>query len=37
MVPFADEILREIQRMATSKLSLDSDPRMAWLERALAK
>jgi 2-oxoglutarate ferredoxin oxidoreductase subunit alpha len=37
MVPFADEILREIQRMATSKLSLDNDPRMAWLERALAK
>lgn len=36
VVPFADEILNEIQRITTSKLSLDVDPRMAWLERALA-
>jgi len=36
VVPFADEILHEIQRMTTSQLSLDLDPRSAWLERALA-
>src|SRR5512141_1829400 len=32
VVPFPGEILKEIQRMATTKLSLDTDPRMAWLE-----
>jgi 2-oxoglutarate ferredoxin oxidoreductase subunit alpha len=37
VVPFPDEILHEIQRVASSKLSLDVDPRMAWLERATAK
>jgi 2-oxoglutarate ferredoxin oxidoreductase subunit alpha len=37
MVPFPGEILKEIQRMATTKLSLTADPRQAWLERMLAK
>ncbi len=37
VVPFPDEILHEIQRVATSKLSLDADPRMSWLDRATAK
>lgn len=37
VVPFPDEILQEIQRMATTKLSLTADPRQAWLERMLAK
>jgi 2-oxoglutarate ferredoxin oxidoreductase subunit alpha len=36
VVPFADDILHEIQRISTAKLSLDADPRMAWLDRALA-
>lgn len=36
MIPYSGEILREIQRMAASNLSVDTDPRMAWLERALA-
>jgi len=36
VVPFADDILHEIQRISTAKLSLDVDPRVAWLERALA-
>jgi len=33
MVPFPDEILREIQRIASSKLSVETNPRDAWLER----
>jgi 2-oxoglutarate ferredoxin oxidoreductase subunit alpha len=33
VVPFPDEILGEIQRVATSKLSIVSDPRHAWYER----
>jgi 2-oxoglutarate ferredoxin oxidoreductase subunit alpha len=33
VVPFTEEILHEIERMASSKLSLDIDPRDAWLER----
>jgi len=36
IVPFADEILAEIQRMSTSKLNIVGDPRKAWLERMLA-
>jgi 2-oxoglutarate ferredoxin oxidoreductase subunit alpha len=36
MVPFSDEILKEIKRMTTSKLSIVTDPRAAWLKRALA-
>jgi len=36
VVPFADDILAEIQRLATSKLSIVGDPRQAWLERMLA-
>ncbi len=33
VVPFPDEILREIHRMTKSKLSADVNPRDAWLER----
>jgi len=33
VVPFPDEILREIQRVATTKLDIVSDPRHAWYER----
>ncbi len=36
VVPFADEILAEIKRMTTSKLSVDADPRADWLERMTA-
>jgi 2-oxoglutarate ferredoxin oxidoreductase subunit alpha len=36
MVPFPDEILREIKRMTTTKLSIATDPRVAWLQRTLA-
>lgn len=36
VVPFADEILAEIQRMTSSPLSVAGDPRKAWLERMLA-
>lgn len=35
VVPFADDILAEIQRMASSPLQVVSDPRKAWLERML--
>ena len=33
MVPFPDEILSEILRIATTELSIVSDPRHAWYER----
>ena len=33
VVPFPDEILNEIKRVTTSKLSMDINPRDAWLER----
>jgi len=33
VVPFPDEILSEINRIASGKLNLDADPRDAWLER----
>jgi len=33
VVPFTEEILHEIERMASSKLSVDENPREAWLER----
>jgi 2-oxoglutarate/2-oxoacid ferredoxin oxidoreductase subunit alpha len=33
VVPFPDEVLNEIRRMAKSKLSMDVNPRDAWLER----
>ncbi len=36
VVPFPDEILKEIQRISTTKLSVDGDPRVAWLERMTA-
>jgi len=36
VVPFADDVLHEIERITTAKLSVDTDPRMAWLDRALA-
>jgi 2-oxoglutarate ferredoxin oxidoreductase subunit alpha len=37
MVPFPNEIYEEINRMATSKLSLAADPRAAWYERMTAE
>ena len=33
VVPFTEEILHEIERIASSKLSVETDPRDAWLER----
>ena len=33
VVPFTEEILREIERVASSRLSVETDPRAAWLER----
>jgi 2-oxoglutarate ferredoxin oxidoreductase subunit alpha len=33
MVPFPDEILAEIQRMARQTLAVDGDPRRRWMER----
>ena len=33
MVPFSDEILTEIQRMARGSLRIDGDPRLRWLQR----
>jgi 2-oxoglutarate ferredoxin oxidoreductase subunit alpha len=35
-VPFPNDILNEIKRMTTSKLSIVTDPRVAWLQRTLA-
>ena len=37
VVPFPEEIFREIKRITTTKLSLAVDPRQAWLERMLAR
>jgi len=36
VVPFPDEILKEIERITTSKLSVDVNPRDAWFERMVA-
>jgi hypothetical protein len=36
VVPFPDEISSEIDRITTSKLSMDVHPRDAWLERMFA-
>jgi 2-oxoglutarate ferredoxin oxidoreductase subunit alpha len=36
IVPFPDEILKEIQRISSTKLSVGADPRVAWLERMTA-
>lgn len=33
MVPFSDEILHEIKRVAHDPLSLNADPRQSWLKR----
>ena len=33
VVPFTEEILHEIERVASSKLSVETNPRDAWLER----
>ena len=35
VVPFPDEILAEIQRVATSPLKIETDPRHAWYERMM--
>ncbi len=37
VVPFPDEILREIKRMTTTKLSVAMDPRIAWYDRMVAE
>jgi 2-oxoglutarate/2-oxoacid ferredoxin oxidoreductase subunit alpha len=37
VVPFPDEILSEIQRIAAGNLSRAADPRMAWLDRMTAR
>ena len=36
MVPFPEEILGEIQRIAHEPLSIDADPRQAWMQRLKA-
>jgi 2-oxoglutarate/2-oxoacid ferredoxin oxidoreductase subunit alpha len=36
VVPFADEILGEIRRMASGPISLNGDPRVSWLKRLKA-
>ncbi len=36
VVPFPDEILNEIHRMAKSKMAVNANPRDAWLERMAA-
>jgi 2-oxoglutarate ferredoxin oxidoreductase subunit alpha len=33
VVPLPEEILHEIERISSTKLSLDVNPRDAWLER----
>ena len=33
VVPFTEELLREIERVASSKLSVESNPREEWFER----
>jgi 2-oxoglutarate ferredoxin oxidoreductase subunit alpha len=33
VVPFTEEILHEIERISSSKLSVETNPREAWLER----
>jgi len=33
MVPFPEEILSEIERVTSSKLNIDSNPREEWYER----
>ena len=37
MVPFPDEILSEIQRMAAGPLSIEANPREEWFERMMAR
>jgi 2-oxoglutarate ferredoxin oxidoreductase subunit alpha len=38
VVPFPEEILKEIKRMASSRtLSVDTDPRVAWMDRVMAR
>jgi 2-oxoglutarate ferredoxin oxidoreductase subunit alpha len=36
VVPFPDEILSEIQRIASGKLNVEANPRQAWFERMTA-
>ncbi|MCL4531239.1 MAG: 3-methyl-2-oxobutanoate dehydrogenase subunit beta, partial [Chloroflexi bacterium] len=36
VVPFPDEVLSEIKRMTSSKLSLEVNPRDEWFERTMA-
>ena len=37
VVPFPEEIFRELDRMTTTKLKIAADPRVDWLERMLPK
>jgi len=37
VVPFPNEILREITRIATTKLNVVTDPRVAWYDRMVAE
>jgi 2-oxoglutarate ferredoxin oxidoreductase subunit alpha len=36
VVPFPEEILNEIKRVTSSKLSVEINPRDAWFERMAA-
>ena len=33
VVPFTEELLHEIERVASSKMSVESNPREEWFER----
>ena len=37
VVPFPDEILGEIHRLASSRLSVEANPRLEWFERMIAR
>jgi 2-oxoglutarate/2-oxoacid ferredoxin oxidoreductase subunit alpha len=37
VVPFPDEIFREIKRMTSTKLTAVTDPRLAWYDRMVAE
>lgn len=36
VVPFPEEIFRELERVTCSRLQIDEDPRIAWLKRMMA-
>lgn len=37
VVPFPEDIEKEIDRLISTKLKIDSDPRVAWLDRMLVR